>query len=449
MLSNVRNLFEKLTEPESDNDLEEVNKKVLEKHEEIDKKEEVILDDVNGWQLVNIKGVKKEKNSPKNDSTSMNIDVELLSGNCTDNHYHSASNGTRKDEDKREGTFLLSKLIEDYVCIHCMQGKCREGSKNHSNVYYPDGYTSYIKNPLLIQDLNDIIKKNPIMDERFKGYSIQYSICMRNHCARRCKLNHSYLVFKDDNGDEGKIHFCYPDLHILHRKKIVLGLHIDIKYVETNGKQPDILWMPLHNEEEAFIEEIKKEPLEIKAEESTVKKTLSTWAKLVATKTVEENDDHLPSTGKTELKIDTTSPHLTKKQQVESTETNSILSFSTRRPNSTPFRGNPVINELFEIVKKQEERLKEESKKIDLLVEMNQKLIRMTESYQDQFSILRSDMKIMKDTQGKMNDIHKMVSKSIDSREKYRLFSEFLKDSNNSITEQIVMTNHDRYIVFN
>ncbi len=424
MLSNVRNLFEKLIEPESDNDLQEVNKKVLEEHQEHDKKKEVILDDVNGWELVNTKGIKKEKNSLQNESTTMNMDVEK----------------------KREGTFLLSKLIEDYVCIHCMQGKCREGSKNHSNVYYPDGYTSYIKNPLLIQDLHDIIKKNPIMDEKFKGYAIQYSICMRNHCTKRCKLNHSFILFKDDNGDEGKIHFCYPDLHLLHRKKIVLGLHIDVKYIETNGKQPDILWMPLHNEEEAIKEE--PLPIPIKEEESVVKKTLTTWAKLVGTKTEEEDDD-LSNKGKTGLKIDTTSPHPIKKQQVDSMETSSILSFNSRRINSTPFRGNPAINELLEIVKKQEERQKEDSKKIDLLMEMNQKLIRMTEYYQDQFSILRSDMKIMKDTQGKMNDIHKMVSKSIDSREKYKLFSEFLKDSNNSITEQIVMTNHDRYIVFN
>ena len=80
---------------------------------------------------------------------------------------------------------------------------------------------------------------------------------------------------------------------------------------------------------------------------------------------------------------------------------------------------------------------------------MNMKLIRMNESYYDQMSVLRFDMKLMKDSMLKMDEIHKMVSKSVDSREKYKLFSEFLKDSNNSITEQIVTTNYDRYIVFN
>jgi hypothetical protein len=428
MLSNVRNLFEKLTEPESDNDSKEVNKKILEKEEVI--KEDVFKDDINGWQLVNGKGGKKEKNL-QNDSTATVI------------------------EQKREGTFLLSTLIEDYVCIHCMQGKCREGSKNHSTVYYPDGYTSYIKNPLLIQDLDDIIKKNPITDEKFKGYAIQYSVCMRNHCAKRCKMNHGILHFKDDNGKEGKLFYCYPDLNIIHRRKIVLGLHIDIKYTESIGKQPDIQWMPLHNEFELEkierIEVVEEEPIEKEKEEeegNVVKKTLTTWAKLVAITKKEEEDDEVPK-GKSELKIDTSSPHPTKKQQVDSNETNSILSFSSRRPTSTPFRGNPVINELLEIVKKQEEKLLEESKKTDMLIDINQKLIRLTEGYQDQLTVLRSDMKLMKESFGKMNDIHKMVSKSIDSREKYRLFSEFLKDSNNSITEQIVMTNHDRYLVFN
>ncbi len=426
MLSNVRNLFEKLTEPESDNDSSEVNKKILETP---DKKEVILKDeDIHGWQLVNGKGGKKEKEKNLlNDSISTVI------------------------EQKREGTFFLSTLIEDFVCIHCMQGKCREGSKNHSAIYYPDGYTSYIKNPLLIQDLDDILKKNPITDEKFKGYSIQFSVCMRNHCAKRCKMNHGKLHFKDENGKEGELYYCYPDLNILHRRKVVLGLHIDIKYIESIGKQPDIQWMPLHNEFE--LEKIEKIEVEeeappMKEEENVVKKTLTTWAKLVAITKKEEEDDEVPKV-KSELKIDTSSPHPTKKQQVDSIDTNSILSFSSRRPNSTPFRGNPVINELLEIVKKQEEKLLEESKKTDMLIDINQKLVRLTEGYQDQLTVLRSDMKIMKESLGKMNDIHKMVSKSIDSREKYRLFSEFLKDSNNSITEQIVMTNHDRYLVFN
>lgn len=436
MLSKSRNLFEKLIEPDPesehdklspdrDNMLLSKKAKSGTKEEtptvELLKSEEKETDDKEGWELVNGKRIKMKK-------------------------------------EKEYKSYILSELIKNDVCIHCMSGNCREGSKSHSSVYYPDGFTAYIKNPLIIEDLDDILKKNPIQDEKFQKYAIHYSICMRNHCRNRCKLNHGVLHFKDESGIEGEIHYCYPDLNILHRKKIVLGLHIDVQYMETHSKQPEISWKSKHNvlsEDDnlspdmdiMFLSESSKELTKktedndenkknVEDEKSKSPKVLTTWAKL-ASLNVEEN----------KLKIEIPSPSLDKKPHVDSVETNSI--FSLRRHNSPPFKGNPIFTELLTLVKSQQERLEEESKKVDTLIEMNMKLIRMNESYYDQMSVLRYDMKLMKDSMLKMDEIHKMVSKSVDSREKYKLFSEFLKDSNNSITEQIVTTNYDRYIVFN
>lgn len=399
MLSNVRNLFEKLTEPEDDSSNLISGKSTS---ESIHTKKVVEEEDLEGWELVNEKRIK-----PKNEEV-----------------------GT---------TYILSDLVKNEACIHCMAGKCREGSKSHCSVYFPDGLTSYIKNPFMILELDDIIKKNPLNEEKFNGYSITYTICMRNHCRNGCKLNHGKIQFMDENGIKEEIYYCYPDMSMIHRKKIVLGLHMDIQYIDYSGKKADISWKPKHHkfgEEEVHIREPVLEVVKPE-EKSVVKATLSTWAKLAA-KTKEEVED--------ELKIEILSP-MDKKHAMESNDTNSMFSSPLRRPNSTQYKGgNPVFTELLNIVKSQQGKLEEESKKTDLLMEMNQKLIRLNESYQDQLYILRSDMKLMKDS---LNEIHRMVSKSVDSREKYKLFTEFLKDSNNSITEQIVMTHYDRYVLFN
>ncbi len=413
MLSNVRNLFEKLTEPDAE-DVSSVGK-LEEKPTLITSVEECDKEEINkeeGWQLVN---------DGKRIKTKKDITIST--------------------------TYVLSELIKSDACIHCMSGKCREGSKSHNQVYFPDGFKSYIKNPLIMQDLDDILKKNPIKNEIFNGLTFGYSICMRNHCRKRCKLNHEKIQFTDENGFKNELYFCYPDLNMINRRKIILGLHIDVMYIDYSNKKEEVSWKPKHHEFEEGLEptppvKMVEENILPTEEENkpTVKNVLSTWAKLVASTKEEEK----------ELKIDVPPPLSESKTQKDSSlDTSSMFSSPSRRPNSTNFRGNPAINELLDIVKQQQKMIEDESKKTDLLMEMNQKLIRLNESYQDQLYVLRSDMSQLKESIKKTNEIHKLVSKTVDSREKYKLFTEFLKDSNNSITEQIVMTNYDRYVVFN
>ncbi len=417
MLSKVRNLFEKLTEPEAEDD--GTMRKIVDNSEKVSIEKPSVpnissTEDEDGWQLVNGKRIKSKKETIEEVTPS--------------------------------STYVLSELIQKDVCIHCMSGKCREGSKSHNSVYFPEGYKPYIKNPLIIHDLDDILKKNPIKNEKFNGITFGYSICMRNHCRKRCKLNHEKIQFTDENGSLEELYFCYPDLSMINRKKIILGLHIDLKYIDYSNKKEEVSWKPRHNEYEEGMEptppvhmvepESSVETSKTDEDKPVVKNVLSTWAKLVASTKAEEN----------ELKIDIPTPSSDMKPQKDSSFENS---FSSRRPpNSTNFRGNPAINELLDIVKQQQKMIVEESKKTELLMEMNQKLIRLNESYQDQLYVLRSDMTQLKESIKKTNEIHQLVSKTVDSREKYKLFTEFLKDSNNSITEQIVMTNYDRYIVF-
>jgi hypothetical protein len=94
MLSNVRNLFEKLTEPDAeDNKLEKTSNPIISSEEEVMIKEE--MDKEDGWQLVHDKRIKTKKEITEEITTSK--------------------------------TYVLSELIQNDVCIHCMSGKCREG----------------------------------------------------------------------------------------------------------------------------------------------------------------------------------------------------------------------------------------------------------------------------------------------------------------------------------
>jgi hypothetical protein len=147
---------------------------------------------------------------------------------------------------KQEVSYHLSELIRENVCIHCMGiGKCREGPKDHSGVYFPDEIREYISNPRRMKSLDDFLKKNTPNLPVFQPYQISYSICLFNHCRRHCKncrSNRSGFV-KDEDGTE--LWFCYPDLTRVHKNRLILGIHIDLE-VKIGSSTHSGQWKPLH-----------------------------------------------------------------------------------------------------------------------------------------------------------------------------------------------------------
>ena len=162
------------------------------------------------------------------------------------------------DLTKREvPKFCMSELIRQNVCIHCMGlGKCRDGSKDHSGVYFPDEIRDFILNPRKIASLDIFLKKNVPKNDLFKPYTISYTICLFNHCRRHCKncnAGRSGFV-KDEDGTE--LYYCYPELTRVQRNRnLILGLHVDLELKMGSIVEPH--WKPDHypilSEEEELI----------------------------------------------------------------------------------------------------------------------------------------------------------------------------------------------------
>ena len=147
---------------------------------------------------------------------------------------------------KSETTFNLSELIRENVCIHCLGiGKCREGTKDHSGIYFPDEIREYISNPRKMESLDSFLRKNVPKNPIFQPFQISYSICLFNHCRKHCKhcrAGRSGFV-KDEDGTE--LWYCYPELTRVQRNRnLILGLHIDLNLKIGSSHSGE--WKPIH-----------------------------------------------------------------------------------------------------------------------------------------------------------------------------------------------------------
>jgi hypothetical protein len=153
----------------------------------------------------------------------------------------------RQRETEDEKVYVLSNLIQNEACIHCMVGKCRERSKDHSPVYFPDQIMGYIRNPVLIKTLDETLKRHPIELDILKPYQLRYSVCMFNHCRKGCKNCRANRFSTMDIGDDTILYFCYPPLDKLNKNIVTLGLHIDIQLTQM-GTRYEMNWRTKHNE---------------------------------------------------------------------------------------------------------------------------------------------------------------------------------------------------------
>jgi len=153
----------------------------------------------------------------------------------------------KQHETEDEKIYVLSSLINNEACIHCMVGKCRERSKDHSPIYFPDQIMGYIRNPLAIKTLDETLKRHPIELDILKPYQLRYSVCMFNHCRKGCKNCRANRFSSIDIGDDTILHFCYPPLDKLMKNIVTLGLHIDIQLTQI-GNRCEMNWRTKHNE---------------------------------------------------------------------------------------------------------------------------------------------------------------------------------------------------------
>ncbi len=149
-------------------------------------------------------------------------------------------------ENDVESTYVLSELIQNEACIHCMVGKCRE-RKDHSSIYFPDKIMGYIRNPLSIKTLDETLKRNPLELEVLKPYQVRYSVCMFNHCRKACKNCRANRFTSIDMGDDSVLYVCYPSLDRITRNTVTVGLHIDMQ-LNFVGNRHDVVWRTKHNE---------------------------------------------------------------------------------------------------------------------------------------------------------------------------------------------------------
>lgn len=311
---------------------------------------------------------------------------------------------------KEVPTFRMSELIRANVCIHCMgAGKCREGSKDHSGVYFPDEIREFILNPRKISSLDSFLKKNVPKNDLFKPYTISYTICLFNHCRKHCKhcrAGRSGFV-KDEDGTE--LYYCYPELTRVQRNRnLILGLHIDLEL--KMGSSVEAQWKPDHypilSEEEELISTNM-----VRRDETPMMITTTEWLDIA--KKAASPDAILSPVSKTVSQV--SSP-------VEDDRRSSI------RQNR--YRQDTVSFSVFEEMKQM----------MEIQREMIEKL--MEKTFMMEQSMIRLNVKL-----SEIQKENREVREEFEYNQTYRDIRSLLKEGNQLITEKIIKTHQYKYVV--
>ncbi len=303
-------------------------------------------------------------------------------------------------------TYYLSQLIREQVCIHCMgTGKCREGDKTHSGVYFPDEIREYISNPNKMKSLDLFLKKNTPKDDQFRPFKISYSICLFNHCRKHCKHCRAGRsgIMKDEDGTE--IWYCYPDLTRVQKNRyLMIGLHIDLELkMEKNGSHTG-MWKSDH----CRIVEEETETMLMTSMESPIVLGSSQWLE-IAKKAPSPNALLSPASKSIS-------------EESFSSEKRPIQRSIRPRENTMP----PIFEEMKKMIESQREMIEKLMNKTEM---MEQSLI---------------DMHV------KLSDIQKEnrdVREEFQYNQFYRDIRSLLKEGNQIVAEKIMKTHQYKYIV--
>lgn len=141
--------------------------------------------------------------------------------------------------------YLLSDLIKTEICIHCLNGKCKL-PRSHNNVPFPHEFTQYIQQPGTIDsELDKILREKLHQVPLFKGKEVRPTICLFNHCLKKCRNGREGRCDFIELEDGQKLHYCYTDSVQMNRRMIYVGIHLDIMTLGV-GEKP--AWRFFHNE---------------------------------------------------------------------------------------------------------------------------------------------------------------------------------------------------------
>jgi hypothetical protein len=307
-------------------------------------------------------------------------------------------------------TFRISELIRENVCIHCMGvGKCREGSKDHSGIYFPDEIRDFILNPRKIVSLDLFLKKNVPKNDLFKSYTISYTICLFNHCRKHCKhcrAGRSGSV-KDEDGTE--LFYCYPELTRVQRNRnLILGLHIDLEL--KMGKVVEALWKSDHYPTLSEEEELISTNL-VRKDETPLMISTTEWLDIA--KKAASPDAVFSPVSKTVSQIST---------PVEE-ERKFVSRPNRQRFDTVPF---PIFDEMKQMMENQRE--------------MIEKL--MEKTFMMEQSMISLNVKL-----SEMQKENREVREEFEYNQTYRDIRSLLKEGNQLITEKIIKTHQYKYLV--
>ncbi len=137
---------------------------------------------------------------------------------------------------------MLSSYIQNRNCVHCLMNKCSNKTCANKKCCEINVLPKYVNNPLLIDDLENNIKKVNIKINDYNNQDILKNGFMYTTCLF-CLSKNNWNVCKNvkegrfntiilENGNE--ITYCYPELkNVKHR--IQIGLHIDLKVDNHNN----------------------------------------------------------------------------------------------------------------------------------------------------------------------------------------------------------------------
>ena len=152
--------------------------------------------------------------------------------------------------------YILSDLIKTDICIHCLNGRCKL-PRTHNTVPFPEEFTQYIQQPGTIDsDLDNILRENLKNVPLFRGKEIRPTICLFNHCLKKCRNSREGRYNSIELEDGQRLHYCYSDSVSMNRKMIYVGVHLDVMTFGKIGEKP--AWRLCHNDihgnEEEMVE---------------------------------------------------------------------------------------------------------------------------------------------------------------------------------------------------
>lgn len=136
---------------------------------------------------------------------------------------------TNKKQNPKNNIHSSLKLLSDGINFQCLNGTCKKNDCNHN---FPEKMSNYIKNPIYIKEIGELLKKENL---KFGNYSPIYTTCsqINGECINCKEGRYQFLSYKND-----KIYYCYPSLDSL-KTKITINLHIDVIY-EQKGNNYDL-----------------------------------------------------------------------------------------------------------------------------------------------------------------------------------------------------------------